>query len=110
MPRGAEYDDGKPQSDNAIDAGEDKVHGGSKPTTEVEPSHTQKTAPLPEGMDEMNDRVLSGGAAPGHESGKGGHDPKTMGENIGRGDKKGFASTEPHPIDDLANEESAIRR
>ena len=30
MPRGADYDDGKPQSDNAINAGEDKVHGAEK--------------------------------------------------------------------------------
>lgn len=27
MPRGAEYDNGIPQSDNAIEAGETKVHG-----------------------------------------------------------------------------------
>ena len=27
MPRGAEYDNGIPQSDNAIDAGQTKVHG-----------------------------------------------------------------------------------
>jgi hypothetical protein len=27
MPRGAEYDNGVPQSDNAIEAGETKVHG-----------------------------------------------------------------------------------
>ena len=27
MPRGAEYDDGIPHSDNAIEAGETKIHG-----------------------------------------------------------------------------------
>jgi hypothetical protein len=27
MPRGAEYDNGIPQSDNAIEAGENKAHG-----------------------------------------------------------------------------------
>jgi hypothetical protein len=30
MPRGADFDDGKPQSDNAVDAGENKVHGVGK--------------------------------------------------------------------------------
>lgn len=34
MPRGADYDNGIPQSDNAIEAGPDKVHG----TNPVRPS------------------------------------------------------------------------
>jgi len=37
MPRGAEFDDGKPQSDNAIDAGETKVHGAGKVDRRVVP-------------------------------------------------------------------------
>jgi hypothetical protein len=30
MPRGADYDDGVPRSDNAIEASEDKIHGAGK--------------------------------------------------------------------------------
>ena len=65
-------------------------------------------------MDEMNDRVLSGGAAPGHGSGKGGHDPRTLGENTGLGPKgvrEDMGTTGSHPLDDAkTNSESAIRR
>jgi len=77
MPRGAEFDDGKPRSDNAIDAGETKVHGAGKTTDEVELDRVKKTAPLPD-LSEVNDRVASGGAAPGHQDGHG-HAPKTQG-------------------------------
>ncbi|KIW92675.1 uncharacterized protein Z519_06522 [Cladophialophora bantiana CBS 173.52] len=96
MPRGAEFDNGKPQSDNPIEAGQDKVHGGTKPTYEADLAGPKKAAPLPEGMDEMNDRTLSGGAAPGHESGKGGHGPRTGGEHTGLGAHKDLGTADPH--------------
>ncbi|KIX99474.1 uncharacterized protein Z520_05050 [Fonsecaea multimorphosa CBS 102226] len=99
MPRGAEYDDGKPHSDNAIEAEHDIVHGGSKSTSEAELSGPKKAAPLPEGMDEMNDRTLSGGAALGHQSGKGGHDPRTMGEHKGLSGHRVVGTADPHPMD-----------
>ncbi|OAL22141.1 hypothetical protein AYO20_11241 [Fonsecaea nubica] len=99
MPRGAEFDDGKPQSDNPVEAGHDIIHGGSKSTAEAELSGPKKAAPLPEGMDEMNDRTLSGGAAPGHQSGKGGNGPRTTGEHTGLGGHKGLGTADPHPTD-----------
>ncbi|KAK5310777.1 hypothetical protein LTR70_009235 [Exophiala xenobiotica] len=72
MPRGADYDDGKPQSDNAVEAGEDKVHGAGKTTDEAEVDRAKKTAPMPD-LSEVNDRTASGGAALGHQDGHG-HD------------------------------------
>lgn len=35
MPRGADYDDGVPRSDNAIESGEDKAHGTGKVDRDV---------------------------------------------------------------------------
>ncbi|RAO68630.1 uncharacterized protein BHQ10_004642 [Talaromyces amestolkiae] len=78
MPRGADYDNGIPQSDNAIEAGPDKVHG-TNPGSDVDRS--DKAAALPETMGE--NKVASGGGSAGHSSGKGGHEPKTLGEKKG---------------------------
>ncbi|KAK5442008.1 hypothetical protein LTS15_011166 [Exophiala xenobiotica] len=83
MPRGAEYDNGVPQSDNAIGGEKEIVHGGDgKPTSQSEVAGAKKTAPLPEGLSEVNDGVHSGGGSRGNQegSGKGGHEPKTLGE------------------------------
>lgn len=57
-----------------------------QPSTEAPLQRVSRTDPLPEGMDEMDDRNLSGGAAPGHNDGKGGHGVK------GNDDKKGFGA------------------
>lgn len=110
MPRGAEFDHGVPQSDNPIEAREDLIHGGSKvkppqnplritrlirdfsavqPTSESSVAGAHKAAPLPEGLNEVPDGVHSGGGSrgvPGYTgSGKGGHEPKSLGENKGQG-------------------------
>ena len=49
----------------------------------------RKTAPLPEGLDEVKDGIHSGGGSvgiPPRESGKGGHEPHhPAGENTGLG-------------------------
>ncbi|KAJ5908647.1 hypothetical protein N7495_001329 [Penicillium taxi] len=80
MVRGAEYDNGVPQSDNAIDAGTTKVHG----TGATDAPLSRKVAPLPEETGSQRD-VYSGTGGAGSNSGKGGHEPKTLGENKGRG-------------------------
>ena len=43
-----------------------------------------KVAPMPEETGSQRE-VYSGMGAPGSSSGKGGHEPKTLGENKGRG-------------------------
>ncbi|KAI1622185.1 hypothetical protein EDD37DRAFT_637265, partial [Exophiala viscosa] len=87
MPRGAEYAGEPPQSDNAIGLSHDIVHGGDgKPTSEEPIPRASKTAPLPEGLSEVNDGVHSGGGSrgtPASGSGKSGHIPKTLGEAKG---------------------------
>lgn len=109
MPRGAEYVNEPPRSDNAIEQGQDAAHGIGKvrltrasssaahpweeitdytQTTDEAPiSRPNKTAPLPEGLSEVNDRTHSAGswAATRSGSGDGGHDPKEMGERKGLG-------------------------
>ncbi|EAW24382.1 hypothetical protein KXV81_003624 [Aspergillus fumigatus] len=83
MPRGAEYDNGIPQSDNAIEAGETKVHGTNSANDHLD--RVNRTADLP---DVPAGGMHSGGGAPGHSSGKGGHEPRTLGENKGLGAHK----------------------
>ncbi|KAL8771296.1 MAG: hypothetical protein Q9209_003201 [Squamulea sp. 1 TL-2023] len=63
MPRGAEYSDGHPASDNAIEAGENKVAGAPKEendTVSDSVDRSGKAAPLPEGLDEMKHSSKSG--------------------------------------------------
>ncbi|KAL3450500.1 hypothetical protein BJX65DRAFT_305337 [Aspergillus insuetus] len=84
MPRGAEYAEDNQISDNPIEAGETKVHG-----TNPEHDHmnrVDRTAPLPEDMG--NREPYSGQGSLSHGSGKGGHEPKTLGENKGLGAHK----------------------
>lgn len=103
MVRGAEYDNGVPQSDNAIEAGATKAHGTgatvryNKPNRQhnfkcINPIIVQdapiervnKVAPMPEETGSSRE-VYSGMGGAGSNSGKGGHEPKTLGENKGRG-------------------------
>jgi len=107
MPRGADYDDGVPHSDNAIEAGEDKVHGAGKTTDEAEIGHAKKTAPLPD-LSEVNDGTHSGAGAPGQQDGHGHDAPRTQGERKGMGSANDLGKPGSHPID--APQESAIRR
>ncbi|KAJ5664922.1 uncharacterized protein N7477_007370 [Penicillium maclennaniae] len=80
MVRGAEYDNGVPQSDNAIENGPTKAHGVGKEDGPLD----RKVAPMP--AETGSDReVFSGTGAPGHSSGKGGHEPKTLGDKKGLG-------------------------
>ncbi|KAF7136818.1 hypothetical protein CNMCM5793_006336 [Aspergillus hiratsukae] len=83
MPRGAQYDNGIPQSDNAIEAGETKVHGTGSGNDHL--ARADRTAPFP---DIPEGGMHSGGGAPGHSSGKGGHDPRSLGEHKGLGAHK----------------------
>ncbi|KAJ5104387.1 hypothetical protein NUU61_001734 [Penicillium alfredii] len=85
MVRGADYDNGVPQSDNAIPAGETKAHGTGPTNADLSRSH--KTAPLPEETGSQRE-VFSGQGSSGPTksgSGKGGHEPKSLGENKGLG-------------------------
>ncbi|KAJ5621028.1 hypothetical protein N7510_005012 [Penicillium lagena] len=85
MPRGAEFDNGVPQSDNAIEAGVTKAHGTDNKDAELNRVH--KVAPMPEETG-SNREVFPGQASAGPTksgSGKGGHEPKTLGENKGVG-------------------------
>jgi len=88
MPRGADYAGGI-QSDNPIEAGENKIAGAPKdgsdnvPTSAgVDKSH--KAAPLPEGISEMKDQPLSGAGSQGLT---GGDNPGTTGGGSGKGGK-----------------------
>ncbi|PYH46276.1 uncharacterized protein BP01DRAFT_355915 [Aspergillus saccharolyticus JOP 1030-1] len=82
MPRGAEYDDGVPHSDNAIEAGQTKAHGTGSDNDTL--NRAQRTAPLPEAAQSSGGTYsIQGGA--GHSSGKGGHEPKTLGDKKGLG-------------------------
>lgn len=64
MPRGAEYADAPVGSDNAIDAGENKIAGADSGTTEGV-DRSGKAAPLPPGMSEMKGDATSGGGSQG---------------------------------------------
>ena len=62
------------------------THLPEQPTSEEEIRRAGKTAPLPEGLNEVHDGVHSGGGSrgiPASGSGKGGHEPKTLGEEKG---------------------------
>jgi hypothetical protein len=84
MPRGADFDDGVPHSDNTVPSTHNITHGAGGTTADVPLSSASKTAPLPEGLkDEVNDRNLSAGGGAGHGSGKGGNEPKTLGTEKG---------------------------
>lgn len=101
MPRGSEYANAPAQSDNPIEAGETKAHGtsGVSPSSAIlhEPQLTNiqntdlnrvnKVAEFPEGAKGTGTAAnpLSGQGSAGHQDGKGGHDPKTLGENKGLG-------------------------
>ncbi|OOQ89016.1 hypothetical protein PEBR_10272 [Penicillium brasilianum] len=82
MVRGADYDNGVPQSDNAIEAGATKAHGTG--ATDAPIDRVSKVAPMPEETGSQRD-VHSGTGAPGHSSGKGGHEPKSLGQHKGLG-------------------------
>jgi len=107
MPRGADYDDGVPRSDNAIEAGEDKIHGAGKTTDEVEINRAKKTAPLPD-LSEVSDRTASGGGALGHQDGHGHDGLKTRGEKTGKGLRKDFGRKALNQTDP-AQDESTTR-
>ncbi|EED17769.1 conserved hypothetical protein [Talaromyces stipitatus ATCC 10500] len=85
MPRGAEYDNGVPQSDNAIETGPTKAHG-TNPGSDIDRSG--KAADLPETMG-GNNLASGGGGSTGSGSGKGGHEPKTLGDKKGLGSQPG---------------------
>ncbi|KAL1850295.1 hypothetical protein Plec18170_006990 [Paecilomyces lecythidis] len=87
MPRGADYDNGIPQSDNAIEQGQDAAHGTGSGNETI--SRAQKTAPFPDA--DFEDGEHSGGGSrgvPPSGSGKGGHEPKHLGEQKGLGAHK----------------------
>ncbi|CAG8315582.1 unnamed protein product [Penicillium salamii] len=86
MVRGADFDNGVPQSDNPIENGPNKAHGTGDAPADLSRSH--KAAPMPEETGSGRD-VFPGQASGGYEntsgSGKGGHEPKSTGEQKGHG-------------------------
>lgn len=63
MPRGAEFVDGPPASDNAVEAGENKIAGApqdGQDNSTASVDRSGKAAPLPSGMEEMKDSIKSG--------------------------------------------------
>ncbi|KAJ5222112.1 uncharacterized protein N7469_010999 [Penicillium citrinum] len=83
MVRGAEYDNGIPQSDNAIENGPNKAHGVGAADGPLD----RKVAPMPAETGSGRE-VFSGQGSAGPTnsgSGKGGHEPKTLGQNKGTG-------------------------
>ncbi|MCJ1373680.1 hypothetical protein MMC20_004909 [Loxospora ochrophaea] len=76
MPRGSDYSDHVAASDNAIEAGETKAAGTSaEGPASAGVDRSGKAAPMPEGVQEMNDGLGSGGGSRGTESGKGNLEP-----------------------------------
>lgn len=78
-----------PQSSNPVENTHNIIHGAGGTTADAPLETAHKTAPLPEGLAEVNDRTLSGGGsgkAPGNieGSGKGGHEPH-HGSGAGKG-------------------------
>lgn len=106
MVRGADFDNGIPQSDNPIEAGETKAHGVGNPvsallknylgflltcTQDAPLERTQKVAPMPDTTGSQRD-VFSGlgSTNPNNSgSGKGGHEPKSLGGEKGLGAQPG---------------------
>jgi len=89
MPRGGEFTDGPTvASDNAIDAGENKIAGAPQGDSDVPTSsgvdRSNKAAPLPEGVSEMKDGSFSGAGSQGYT---GGDNPGTTGGGSGKGGK-----------------------
>ncbi|KAL4894803.1 hypothetical protein BDV59DRAFT_164323 [Aspergillus ambiguus] len=90
MPRGAEYDDGVPHSDNAIEAGETKIHGANPDNAGL--NRVNKVAELPDADFHTPGSVYGGLGSlgkPSSGSGKGGHEPHSLGEEKGTGAHKG---------------------
>lgn len=105
MVRGADFDNGVPQSDNPIENGPNKAHGVGATVRshhsierhdisnelrkqDEAPNRAHKAAPMPEETGsgrEVFSGQGSGGAATTSGSGKGGHEPKTLGERKGLG-------------------------
>ncbi|KAI9370626.1 hypothetical protein BJX61DRAFT_544463 [Aspergillus egyptiacus] len=87
MPRGAEYAEDNQVSDNPIEAGETKIHGTNPDHDQI--NRVSRTAPMPEytGSSEPMSGQGSYGKTQGG-SGKGGHEPRTLGEGKGLGAHK----------------------
>ncbi|KAL4915647.1 hypothetical protein BDW62DRAFT_188031 [Aspergillus aurantiobrunneus] len=86
MPRGVEYSNSNQLSDNAIETGETKVHGTNPDYDHM--NRVDRTAPLPEATGSSGPYVGQPGYKNPEGSGKGGHDPNTLGENKGLGAHK----------------------
>lgn len=104
MVRGADYDNGIPQSDNAIENGPNKAHGVGATvccnfihhtswnqfltnSQDAPVNRASKVAPMPAetGSDRDVFPGLSHAGPTNSGSGKGGHEPKSVGENKGTG-------------------------
>ncbi|KAL4781077.1 hypothetical protein BJX76DRAFT_24963 [Aspergillus varians] len=83
MPRGVEYSKDNQVSDNPIEAGHDQVHGTNPEHDHI--NRVDRTAPLPEVSGSSEPYIGQGAYKNPNGSGKGGHDPKTLGENKGLG-------------------------
>lgn len=83
MPRGVEYAQDNQVSDNAFEAGNTKVHGTNPDNDHM--NRVDRTAPMPEVTGSSEPYIGQPHYSNLHGSGKGGHEPKTLGENKGVG-------------------------
>ncbi|KAL4955412.1 hypothetical protein BDW69DRAFT_120353 [Aspergillus filifer] len=83
MPRGVEYASDNQVSDNPIENGPNKMHGTNPDHDHL--SRTDRVAPMPEVTGNSEPYVGQGQYKNPSGSGKGGHEPNTLGENKGVG-------------------------
>ncbi|KAL4999419.1 hypothetical protein BDV10DRAFT_164831 [Aspergillus recurvatus] len=83
MPRGVEYARDDQVSDNTFEAGNTKVHGTNPDHDHI--NRVDRTAPMPEVTGSSEPYSGQGQYKNPHGSGKGGHEPNTLGENKGVG-------------------------
>ncbi|KAL4805100.1 hypothetical protein BDV18DRAFT_141943 [Aspergillus unguis] len=83
MPRGSEFANSSQLSDNPIEQGKTQVHGTNPDYDHM--NRVDRTAPLPETMGSSEPYSGQGQYKNPSGSGKGGHEPNTLGENKGTG-------------------------
>ncbi|KAL4867072.1 hypothetical protein BDV12DRAFT_198552 [Aspergillus spectabilis] len=86
MPRGVEFAKDSQVSDNAVEAGKSQVHGTNPEHDHI--NRIDRTAPLPEVTGSSEPYTGQGQYKNPEGSGKGGHEPNTLGEKKGLGAHK----------------------
>ncbi|KAL2001345.1 hypothetical protein VTN02DRAFT_1862 [Thermoascus thermophilus] len=112
MVRGAQYDNGIPQSDNAIEAGETKAHGVNEGVGSEPVDRSYKAAEPPEDIADPNRKYWFSGQGsrgfPVSGSGKGHEGPRGLGEHKGLGAHKADGWTPAK--EDIGKNQRELRR